>query len=143
MTQYRDELTRTLRRDRTLIATQAVREGWTVQQAAHAMGLRDAASMYRWTYRAGVDHEEIWKTLRDRGREYYAMTPEQKANRIEDLEWLIQFGVTIEEAARRVGMPTANSLDRWLHREGRPDLARALTAYQWEYKHRHELTVTR
>lgn len=53
-------------------------------------------------------------------------------SRVEDMEFLISFGVPHEEAALRAGWPTIHAAERALYRRGRIDLARPLAAAVWQ-----------
>lgn len=46
--------------------------------------------------------------------------------RFEDVVFLAETGVGASETARRVGMSSAKSLDKWLRRRGEGDLANRL-----------------
>ena len=47
-------------------------------------------------------------------------------SRFEDVVFLAETGVGASETARRVGMSSAKTLDKWLRRRGEPDLANRL-----------------
>lgn len=60
------------------------------------------------------------------GQKNEARHAKRRAERIEDLEFLLQWDHNAESIARRAGFTCAASAVRWLHRNGRPDLSSRL-----------------
>lgn len=117
-----------LMEERHAIATQAVAEGVGPVVASKRMGLTTTYAMYRWAKTVGVADTDLWIALRGEAKAP-PMTDQEKADRIEDVEWLADSGVTDREAARRLGLSPLY-LERWLLTQGRGDLWTRLARYK-------------
>ena len=56
--------------------------------------------------------------------------PLRGAEKIAEVEWMLDVGYTAAEVCQAVRSPSVHALERALYRAGRPDLARRIGAYR-------------